>query len=129
MSIARFVASVLLGLLVSAALSYALSPFRMTPPDAPWTFWYMGINRLGDALLAVAPGFVAGWCAKRRGLVVGAVVGVLATTGSLVFAYFRWGPFTPAMEVMAFAFGVAAGVITQSIAGVAGAFLRSRVHP
>ena len=79
----RFGAAIVLGVLVCAAL-VAVNVFlfpTITPPDAPWAFWRSAADDVMRALLAVAPGFTAGWCAARRGLAVGAILGVVLALG------------------------------------------------
>src|SRR5690348_5142929 len=125
----RFVVSIVLGLLVSSALRFAFNRFAFIPVDAPWTTLYEGISFLGEALLFVIPGFVAGWCAARRGLVVGAVIAVLLATGRLLYQLLWRVPLLPNEAAIVFGFSCVAGVLTQSIGGAAGEFLRSRWAP
>ena len=81
---------------------------------------------VSDALLAVAPGYVAGWYAGQRGLLIGAAVGVLLTLIQLAIVWSWWGPMLLVPFAASLVFGATANVITQSAAGAGGELMRSR---
>lgn len=126
----RFGAAIVLGILVCAAL-VAINLFVLppVPVDAPWAHWSFAADDVMRALLAVALGFVAGWCAARRGLAVGAILGVvLALTWSL-YARLTIGAAPLDIVALQVASTAVAGIITQSVAGAAGEFFRCRRAP
>jgi hypothetical protein len=121
----RFAVGILLGVIVSTGLS-GLSFAAMPNHGVPWPVWYSVFRTISEALLAVAPGFAAGWFVGRSGLLIGAVVGVLASIASLVFVWSWWGALPLSTAAVTLIFGAAAAVITQSVAGAAGELIRSR---
>jgi hypothetical protein len=120
----RVAVRVLLGLFVSACLS-GVSFAAIPSQGAPWPLWYSAFRTVSEALLAVAPGFVAGWYIGRSGFLIGAAVGVLVSTTSLLFVWFWWGALPLATAAVSFIFGTLAAVITQSLAGAAGELIRT----
>lgn len=116
----RFPTAILLGVVIYGCLSL-LAFFTTLDEGAPWPSWYGTLRSVSDALLAVAPGFAAGWFAGRSGWAVGSAVGVLVTITSLAIVCSWWG--APPMPALASSliFGTIANVITQSVAGAAGA--------
>ena len=97
-----------------------------------YPLWYTGIELLLKALIAVVPGFAAGWVSRSRGLGTGALVGAIggvlevvlisALTGSLFDAYAK----RIALTSVATALGAA---LTNALAGSAGRSLRARLKP
>jgi hypothetical protein len=74
-----------------------------------------------NALKAVAPGFAAGWLGRARGLRLGALVGALGAVlevGLLAFADLPLG--VPEQLVLAAAYIVAGGALTNALGGAAG---------
>jgi len=124
----RLVTSILLGVAVSAALSVLLY-LAMPEPGVPRTIWYHGLNTIGQALLAITPGFAAGWIAGRSGAVVGAMVAVIVSVGSLIAIRLMWGQLPVPLAIRTLLFGMVASVITQSVAGLAGEFVRAKRSP
>lgn len=101
-----------------------------SPSPTVWPVWY-GISRqILESLVAVAPGFVAGWVAGRSGMLIGAIVGVvnaLLTPIAIALSPFGALPFeTASSVVLALAIG---GVITGMVAGAAGHLLRAGTQP
>ena len=76
---------IFVGIALYAALMSSLFLFGDRPPPdtaSPFLFWYNAPISAIQALSSVAPGFVAGWVAQRRGLLIGALVGVGAVMAS-----------------------------------------------
>ena len=124
----RLVTSILLGIAISAALSVLLY-IAMPEPDVPRTIWYQGLNTIGQALLAIAPGFAAGWIAGRSGAIVGAAVAVIVSVGSLIAIRLMWGQLPAPLAIKTLLFGMGASIITQSVAGLAGEFVHGKRPP
>lgn len=90
------------------------------PTNTPvWPSWFAGVQSLIEAVASVAPGFIAGWLAKARGLVLGAAVAVMLSFVSLCLVLAVWGVMSP-LEVAHFViFTAILNLITQPLAGVA----------
>jgi hypothetical protein len=119
----RSVSGLLLGFAAYAALSWAL--FAAKPAvGVVWPIWYGAFRAVTEALLAVAPGFIAGCYAGCHGFRLGAILGVLISIASVIVALFMWGRMPFETLAIALIFGTANSVITQSIGGAAGQLLR-----
>jgi hypothetical protein len=121
----RNLVGILLAVSMSVALSWSLC-IATPPAGVPWPSWYAVFNTLAQALLAVAPGFLVGWYVGRNGLLLGTIVGVLISIASLIVLWLSWGPVPVRAVVLALTFGTLANIITQSVAGAGGQFVRSR---
>ena len=86
--------------------------------------WYGPFMTIVSAISSVAPGFIAGWYSGRRGFLLGALSGVLASLASLVATLIFVQGLTVGTLIVTFIFGTAACVVTQSIGGAAGQCLR-----
>lgn len=115
----RLTAGVVLGLLLSATISLAVSAVQSLGPQS-WSIWHYGTTIVGHALVSVAPGFLAGWYAQRQGLAVGATVGVLAALGVELYIWLTWSALPLDIAVTVFIYTAVAAAITQSVAGAAG---------
>jgi O-antigen/teichoic acid export membrane protein len=119
----RFAIALLLALIVSVALSlaaYAAMPYA----GVSWPTWYSAFRTVSQSLIAVAPGFVAGWYAGRDGMILGTLVAVITSIGGLIFIWFWWGPLPIDKVAVSLVFGTVASIITQAIAGLTGEFVR-----
>jgi len=124
-----------LGVFAGIALYVALMAIAFLfndrpPPDTSsrFLFWYNAHLAVVQSLSSVAPGFVAGWLAQRRGLLIGALVGTGAAVASPMVTVLFWGsmPFSAVIAVVLI--GVVTASLTQAVAGVAGEVLRARLR-
>jgi hypothetical protein len=118
-----------LGTTIGVALwgaNYGLGSLAVPSHDSVWPSWFAGTQTLIEALASVAPGFVAGWTARSRGLAIGAIVGTLVSIASLLLVVLVWGAMQPAPALQFLFFATAAGLVTQPIGGLAGEALSAR---
>jgi len=124
--------SAALGWLVGVVLSgvvYAITPWQ--EPGQAYPYWALVTSQIGAALIAVTPGFIAGYFAGRSGFWVGAASGMLASlTMYALSATISWPSVLIASHVTAtFAINgfsaTIAALITNGFAGIAGVYIRA----
>ena len=129
-------------LYVFLALSfYGLRLFAAHTSGGPIPLWYSIAKVLGEAAIAVAPGFIVGWLARERGLILGAAAGGIGALVSTTVILYHWslpppgGFVEPASAefVLHLALGVVlaalAAAFTNAIGGIAGAAVRRGARP
>ncbi len=116
----------LVGVAVFGVLYVVLPPLK---PEQPEPYWAMAADKIGDAMLAVLPGLIAGYLAGRSGFRVGAVSGILTTlTVFFASAASTWpsltleSPVTTTFFVKAVSITIAA-LITNGVSGLAGVYI------
>ena len=97
------------------------------PNNLPYTISSSWLWRLLGWALYIVPGFVAGFIARRSGLMHGAIVGVLTAPIMAVFVYMVG--FWSAIEFSSLIYGAVLGIIWCSLSGLVGEFVVSRVFP
>jgi hypothetical protein len=119
------------GIGVSVAISLVmLTAKRVAFPegDGPWPQWYSVTTTLASALQDVAPGFVAGWIAARRGLLHGLLVALGVTLAGFIFAQLTFGSVPLQVLLVSVTFGAVASAITQVVAAFAGVAVRLKAR-
>jgi hypothetical protein len=123
--------STILGWLVGLVLNgivYAITPWQ--EPGQAYPYWALAASQIGAALIAVGPGFAAGYFAGRSGFWVGATSGVLTALSMYALsATISWPSVLMASHVTAtFATNglsaAVAGFITNGLSGIAGQYMR-----
>ena len=126
---------VLLGSALHVALTlalYGLQRLALPSGTATYTIWYSSSELVLKAVAAVGPGFVAAWVYKRKGMIVGAMAGVIGVLAEVVITIVGFGiplgeyPGHLASGLIA---GALAAGLTNAVAGVAGEALRGRLLP
>lgn len=122
----------ILGLLIVGVLSGVLP---WSEPGKPYPFWAHFLSKTGDSLVSVAPGFFAGYLARRAGPWVGAISGLLVFVASAVVSSTLSWPAVGESQGIAlyfignlFAVGSAAA-ITNGVAGLAGEYVGNSAKP
>ena len=122
----------ILGLLIIAALSGVLP---WSEPGKPYPFWAHLLGKAGDSLASVAPGFFAGYLARRAGLWVGAIAGLLVSVAvALVSSTLSWPTVGESQAITLYFIGNlfaegSAAAITNGVAGLAGEYLGKSAKP
>src|SRR5450755_5073042 len=73
-----------------AFLLYGLRFLAFADGGGPIPLWFAVAKGLGDALTSVAPGFLAGWLSRERGLILGAAAGAIGALVSSTVIFYHW---------------------------------------
>ena len=90
---------------------------------------YIIAQGLLGSLLAVLPGFAAGWVAVTRGVLAGLIVAIVLAGLKIVASWLGTGPMSLDELVHNAALLPIENAITQCVAAVAGTAVRLRVYP
>jgi hypothetical protein len=132
---------VAIGAALYSLLALSLYGLLLLSGAGPVPLWFAVAKGLGDALITVAPGFLAGWLSRERGLILGAAAGAIGALVSSTVIFYHWnlpppGGFveSPSAEVvwrlsLGIVLGALAAAFTNAIGGIAGAAVRRHAQP
>ena len=124
---------VVLGVLLSLGLHLLLHAYAklLVPRPNNNAIWFSVLRPILAAVMQVLPAFLVGWLARRRGFLLGALVG--ATSALIIAAFFNvaWhnvslSPFDWFLVSYFLALALSSAVVS-SVAGAAGEFACSRL--
>jgi hypothetical protein len=104
----------------------ALAPLMGSAPSfgSPLFYWHNAPTALVNAVLAIFPGFAAGFLASRQPLVVGCVVGAVGCALQVAVISLAWEPLPMAQLFPTLLVGGLIGAISQGVSALAGAHVR-----
>ena len=112
---------------------YGLSVVAFPNGAGPIPLWFSSAQVLLEATASVVPGFLVGWLARDRGLLLGSITGALGAIIGNVAQLNLWGVAPLAEFSLRLGVGavsvVLAASITNAVGGVAGAALRNQLMP
>lgn len=132
---ARLIASVAAGIAVYLALVlllYAIGRIALPRSGGLYPLWYTGAELLLKSFTAVAPGFVAGWICRTKGIGPGAIVGGIGGAIEIILiAALTGAPFDAYAKRIAvnIVFTGIGSALTNAAGGSAGRSLRARLRP
>lgn len=121
--------AVYLGLVL---LLYAVGRFALPKGGGLYPLWYTGGELVLKGVIAVVPGFVAGWLSRTRGIGPGAIVGATGGLVEIVLISFMTGGLVDAYAKRIGVTAVATAIgsaLTNAAGGSAGRSLRSKLKP
>jgi hypothetical protein len=107
-------------------LMHVLQRVAFPEGGGPYPAWYAIASTLLESIEGVVPGFLAGWLARGRALVHGALVAAGSSVAAIVFVLWSFGEISASIGVLILIVGFLCSSITQSIGALAGVALRTK---